>query len=985
MVVIEKTSNVLNVELSGVSSEDLKVINKLHPKVISAIVKRGFKELTPPQRLAIPKILNGKNVLIIAPTGSGKTEAAILPIFSLFLKNVDEGEINLNDKGIYILYITPLRALNRDLLDRLNWWCSELGIKIDVRHGDTEQSERVRQSRDPPHILITTPETLQAILTGRRLRMHLAKLRWIIIDEVHELAEDKRGTQLALTLERIKWLIGRKPQIVGLSATVGSPEVVGKFLVGNDSEIEIVNTYFSRDMKLDVIHPEVSNYDKEVSEKVLTHAEVISRLRTIRDLIDKYGSTIVFVNTRSMAELLAFRFNMLDNNYPISVHHSSLSKISRTSIERAFKQGELKAVIATSSLELGIDIGHVNLVVQYLSPHQVVRLVQRVGRSGHRLDKVPRGYVITTDLNDTLEAIVIVNKVRRGELEPTKIPEKPYDVLCHQVVSLLLIKNRWKVKEVYNIFRNAYPYRDLSIEELRGILHFMSNVLNPRLVYYIEEDDVVVKPRSTKAKREMFKYFFNNLSMIPDEKQYVVIDTQKNEPIGILDEAFIAEYGVPGIKFVFRGRVWNLQKIEEDKVYVIEAKDPIGAIPSWVGEEIPVPFEIAQEVGRIKRTITEMLVRGYSTSEIINKLSRALLINEDTLRYVVAKIKEHHDQKIPIPTDTDIVIEKIGDIVIIHTHFGTLVNRTLARLVSEVLSDLIEYPVGVQQDAYSIVIQLPKKYVGIDMIAQVLNELAKMSDKKIINTILKVALKSGLFKRRFIHVSRRFNIIHKDADLNSINLTNLIDALKNTPVFTEALKEFLTKDLDLDTTGYVLTKIARGEYRVVTIELNEPSPLGKEVIDKISHKLELIAPERLDKLILESIKSRLLNDINVLVCLNCYWYGVLRNKELEESVKCPKCRSSRVGVVKIDEDKIPQLIQSLKEGRVKSSMRNFVERVWRTSEIISKYGKLGVIALSSRLSIEIVEKILNQAHDLDELVRKVHYYEKEEVKKRIFQ
>ncbi|WP_243678381.1 helicase-related protein [Vulcanisaeta distributa] len=236
-----------------------------------------------------------------------------------------------------------------------------------------------------------------------------------------------------------------------------------------------------------------------------------------------------------MAELLMYRFTMLGYD-SVGIHHSSLSKVSRITTERAFKDGKLKAVIATSSLELGIDIGHVDFVIQYLSPHQVIRLVQRIGRSGHRLDKVPRGgVVITEDLNDTLEAVAIINRAKSGGLlEATQIPDKPYDVLVHQIVSLLMIKNRWTIDELYDLIRRAYPYRKLSIEELKGVLRFMSEVLNPRLAYFIEDEGVVLKPSGVRARREMYKYFFDQMSMIPDEKHYLVINQANEEPLECL-------------------------------------------------------------------------------------------------------------------------------------------------------------------------------------------------------------------------------------------------------------------------------------------------------------------------------------------------------------------------------------------------------------------------------------------------------------------
>ena len=956
---------------------DNEILNKLHEKVRLVFFKKGFTKLTDPQKLSIPKILEGKNVLIIAPTGSGKTEAALLPIFSQLLKLRDEQGL---EKGIYILYITPLRALNRDLLDRISWWCNELNLKVGVRHGDTDIQDRVRQSKDPPHILITTPEMLQAILSGSRLRQHLQKLRWVIVDEIHELVEDKRGTQLAITLEKLKWLVSRKLQIIGLSATVGDPETVGKFLVGNDGEIEIIQIPYIRQMELDVIRPSVNSIDEELSKKLMTHPEVISRLRIMKDLIDKYGSTIVFVNTRSIAELLTFRFNLWNPEYPISVHHSSLSKISRVGVERAFKEGKLKAVIATSSLELGIDIGHVNLVIQYMSPHQVTRLVQRVGRSGHRLDKIPRGYIITDDVNDTLEAIVITKFAKEGKLEHVKIPEKPYDVLCNQIVSLLMLKNTWKIEELYKLIKNAYPYRNLTIEELIEVLRFMSDHLNPRLVYFDERRGIVTKPIKKRARREMYRYFFSNLSMIPDEKQYYVINMVSNEPIGILDESFVAEYGIPGIKFVFRGRVWILQRIIDDKIFVTEASDPHGAIPSWIGEEIPVPYEIAQEVGKIKKFIAELYRNGFSKSEIIKKLQEIFNINTKTLEFVVDKVIEHVSQGYPIPSHDTILIEKYNDIFIIHVHFGTLVNKTLARLLSELISEEFGISIGVQQDAYAIVIQ-SKYLTSINEVVKILYKLCELNSDELVRLIHKVANKSGLFKRRFVHVARRFNVIPKDIDLSDVNLSSLIEALRDTPVYVEALKEFLTKDLDIQITCKVLDDLRNGFLEILTIEVSEPTPLGKEILDKISSRLELIAPERLNRLIFESLKIRLLNDSNVLLCTNCYWYTIMRNKDLDEDIKCPNCNSKRIAILKLDEDKLKNTIQKLKASKhIDEDIRRRIEV---SSKLVEKFGKLAVIALSSKLDVKLVEKILEKVHSIDELVQEIQILEKEELKRRL--
>ena len=361
------------------------------------VEQKGFLKPTDPQEKTIPKILDGKNILLISPTATGKTEAAFLPILSMLLQLP-------KTPGIKVLYITPLRALNRDLLERLQWWCNNLDIKLAVRHGDTETKERTRQSQCPPDILITTPETLQAILTGWLLRQSLQSLRWIVIDEVHELADSKRGSQLSLALERIRDLTGKDFQMVGLSATVGSPDKVAQFLVGDKRPVEIIRVPVAKMVKLQVIYPKPTEEDAQFASKIYTHPEVAARLRIIRDYMSKRKSVLLFTNTRSVSEVLASRFKVWDVDFPISIHHGSLAKPSRIAAETGLKKGALKGLIATSSLELGIDVGHIDLVIQYMSPRQVSRLIQRAGRAGHTYGKLSEGIIIGMDSDDTLEA-----------------------------------------------------------------------------------------------------------------------------------------------------------------------------------------------------------------------------------------------------------------------------------------------------------------------------------------------------------------------------------------------------------------------------------------------------------------------------------------------------------------------------------------------------------------------------------------------------
>ena len=577
------------------------------------IEQKGFPKPTEPQEKTIPRILEGKNVLLISPTATGKTEAAFLPVLSMLLQEPQT-------PGIKVLYITPLRALNRDMLERLEWWCNNLDIKLAVRHGDTDLKERTRQSRSPPAILITTPETLQVMLSGWLLRQHLQSLKWVIVDEVHELADSKRGSQLSLALERIRYMIGRDFQMIGLSATIGSPQKVAQFLVGNGRNVEIIRVPVAKMMTIK--HRLSPAYRRRLSTCWQTiHASGGSgQTGVIRDKMSKHKSVLLFTNTRSISEVLASRFKVWDIDFPVSIHHGSLAKPSRIAAETGLKRGELKGLIATSSLELGIDVGRIDLVIQYMSPRQVTRLIQRVGRAGHSVGRVAEGMIIGMDSDDTLEALAIARRALKEELEPVEIPPKPYDVLTHQIAGLLLKNRRLEFSDILEIAQKAYPYQSVTMEDIEKILKYMHQRF-PRLAWVSFEDKVVLKPQRTKA---LFEYYFDNLSMIPEEKQFLVIDESSDTSVGVLDEAFMAEYGKAGTKFIIRGSPWKIIHTTEDKVYVRPVDDPTGSIPSWIGEEIPVPFEIAQEVASIRGFVEEKMKNGLSPEEISDSLSETV-------------------------------------------------------------------------------------------------------------------------------------------------------------------------------------------------------------------------------------------------------------------------------------------------------------------------------------------------------------------------
>jgi ATP-dependent Lhr-like helicase len=901
------------------------------------VEQKGFSKPTEPQQKVIPKILDGKNVLLISPTATGKTEAAFLPILSMLLQQP-------KTPGIKVLYITPLRALNRDLLERMQWWCNNLDIRLAVRHGDTETKERTRQSHSPPDILITTPETLQAILTGWLLRQHLQSLRWVVIDEVHELADSKRGSQLSLALERVRGLIGKEFQMIGLSATIGSPEKVAQFLVGDERPVEIVRVPVAKMVKLQVLYPKPTEEDVRFASKIYTHPEVAARLRVIKDYMSKRKSVLLFTNTRSVSEVLASRFKVWDVDFPVSIHHGSLAKPSRIAAETGLKRGALKGLIATSSLELGIDVGHIDLVIQYMSPRQVTRLIQRVGRAGHTYGNVSEGIIIGMDSDDTLEALVIARRALAEQLEPVSVPDKPYDVLAHQIAGLLLKNRRLTFEEILNLMRGAAPFENVTLNDVEKVLKYMHSRF-PRLAWASFEDKVVLKPQRTKA---LFEYYFDNLSMIPEEKQFLVIDESSDSSVGVLDEAFMAEYGKPGTKFIIRGSPWQIMHATEDKVYVRPVDDPTGSIPSWIGEEIPVPYEIAQEVAEIRGFAEEQNQRGTTPEQISTMLSERYPADAETIGNALAETLEQVHSGFPVPTPQRIVIEEWGEFVIIHSNFGSLTNRAFAQLLGQVLSDKLGHGIVVQHDPYRIFVQTMGA-MSPERLVEVLNEMKDMSEQAVRSMLTLSTVKTGLFKRRVIQVARRFGALKKWADFSNVSLQKLISSFEGTPIYDEGLKEVFSKDLDADGLVFVLGRLRDGLVRLQAIETGgNASPVARVGIERVSMKTDLIPPEKMRAVLVESAKARLLNETSNFVCTSCWdWLEMIRIKDLPDKPKCPRCGSFAIGLLKVEEEKALPLVEKRGEHLAKSEEKMQVHAK-QTAKLIEKYGKAAAVALSAR-------------------------------------
>lgn len=923
-------------------SESERILRLLVKPVAEAFRER-FGELIPPQIESIPQILEGRNLLLMSPTGTGKTEAAMLPILSSIML---EGRT----PGVKLVYITPLRALNRDLLERIEWWSQKLDLTVSVRHGDTGAGERRMQALSPPDMLITTPETLQAILTGRVLRRHLKAVRWVIVDEIHELAMDKRGVQLSVGLERLVEIVGRRFQRVGLSATIGDPERIASFLVGADEDCEIVRVPLGREMKLDVVFPRPTAKDRKLAEKLLTFPSVAARLSKIRELVESHQSTLVFTNTRPLAEILTNRFRAWDSELPMGVHHGSLAKPSRLSAEQGLKRGTLMGIICTSSLELGIDVGAIDFVVQYNSPREVTRLTQRVGRSGHKIGRTARGTVIVSDSDDALEAMAITRRAKLEELEEPLIPENSSDVLAHQIAGLLVERSRWTIQEILDIVKRAYPFHSLKLHQLRDVVSFMSAL---RLANIVEDEYIT---RAFKSK-PLFDYYFNTLSMIPEVRQYLVVNEATQEPIGILDEEFVSEHGDPGTKFVLTGKPWNILHTEGDKIYVSALEGFEGAVPSWVGEEIPVPFEIAQEVGAVRAELEWRCLAGEKYADVCSDIALRYEVEPDVALRALKEVWIHLKRHIPVPADKSVLIERHGKFTVMHICGGLKINRTIARLVAFDLSERIGAPIATQQDAYRIAFQSSDVYPGL-----VLESLHGLSESGVKERLVSAVESSGLFKRRVMHVARKMGVLKKEASLLDVTATRIVEAVKGTPVYDEALKVVIYNDLDVKGTEDFLRKAATGEIQIETMELTEGlSPLARLTVQRYRSEFEVAASDRIERLVLNAVKARLMNEAPLLVCASCWDFADKRLvKDLDEHPRCPRCSSPRLGVIQAEPSEVYGLVA--RKGRATgSASAKRRSKILATSRLVEKYGKAAVIVLvGRRISRKDIQQILQK-------------------------
>ncbi len=827
----------------------------------------AFAQATPAQAQAWPAIASGEHVLVSAPTGSGKTLAA-------FLWGLDRLVVEPSaERGTRLVYVSPLKALSYDIERNLRAPLKGIGgdVRVAIRTGDTPQRERQRMLKDPPDILITTPESLYLMLTSRA-RETLRSAEWVIVDEIHAVAATKRGAHLALTLERLDALVReegrREPQRIGLSATQTPLAEVARFLVGPQRECRIVDVSApkSLDVKVHVpvesmteLHGVVHGDSDQPLHGSIWPAIYPELLRLIRE----HNSTIVFVNSRRSAERLALRLNELaaaqdeaahgdgiagdEEGAPAAArgsprpaappeiaraHHGSLAREERLVVEELLKAGEIPCIVATSSLELGIDMGAVDLVLQVESPKSVAAGLQRIGRAGHGVGEVSRGRIFPKFRADLLECAVLVRRMREGAIEPTVVPRNPLDVLAQQIVAMAASEQELAVDELYERVRRTHSYSELPRRQLEGVLDMLDGrypsaefgELRPRIVW----DRLAGTIRPRKGARALA---VANAGTIPDRGLYLVT-LPDGRRVGELDEEMVYE-ARPGQVFLLGASAWRIEEIGRDRVIVTPAPGAPGTVPFWKGEGVGRPKELGEAIGAFAR---------WAVGQRPEVLEREYDLDPRAARNLVEYLREQQDATRVLPSDRTIVVERFRDEIgdwrlCVLSPFGGRVHAAWGLA----LSARIRERLGVEADAIwsddGIVVHLPE---SDELNGSQAVELALIEPDELEDLVVGELGGSALFGARFREAAGRALLIPRaypgrrtplwQQRLKAQTLLEVARRYEDFPIVLEAYRECLRDVLDLPGLTELLGRLHRRELSVVEVETATASPFASSLL-----------------------------------------------------------------------------------------------------------------------------------------------------------
>src|SRR5690349_20083880 len=782
--------------------------------------EQAFDGPTPAQELGWPSIARGGHTLIQAPTGSGKTLAAFL--YGIDRLTATPGE------GLRLLYVSPLKALNYDIERNLRGPLAGLRseLRVGVRTGDTPQKERAAMVRNPPDILITTPESLFLLLTSQA-RETLRGIETVIVDEVHAVAGTKRGAHLALSLERLDRLVGKPVQRIGLSATQRPLEEIGRFVSGG-REIDLVDAGRAKELDLKVVVPLDDMREPKEQQSIWP-----SIYPEILELVRSHRSTIVFVNNRRLAERLALRLNDLAEEEIGRAHHGSIAREQRVEIEELLKRGQIPCLVATSSLELGIDMGAVDLVIQVESPKSVARGLQRVGRAGHELEAVSKGRIFPKFRADLLESAVVARRMLDGAIEETKIPRNPLDVLARQVVAICA-DEEVPVDELHALVRGAYPFADLSRLQLENVLDMLDGrypsdefaELRARIVW--DRTAGVVKGRQGARRLAV-----TNAGTIPDRGLFGVHLVDGGGRVGELDEEMVYEARA-GQTFLLGASTWRIEEITRDRVLVSPAPGVPGAVPFWKGEGVGRPYELGEAIGATSRELVALSDEGAK-----ERLQAEHMLDERAATNLLAFLREQEVATGAVPSDRTVVVERFRDEIgdwrlCILTPFGGRVHAPWALAVGARLRESLGLETQAIWSDDGIAIHLPDADAPppIDEVLLDPGEIEDLVTRELGDT--------ALFGARFRENAGRALLIPRrrpgertplwQQRLKAQSLLQVARRYPAFPVVLETYRECLQDVFDLPALKRLLQGLRTRQIDLVDVETASASPYAASLL-----------------------------------------------------------------------------------------------------------------------------------------------------------
>lgn len=829
----------------------------------------GVGEPTEPQRLGWPEIRSGRDVVISAPTGSGKTLAAFLSCLDDLVRRA---RTDAFPDEISVLYVSPLKALSNDIQKNLDRPLAEIReladrsgvdlqpIRTALRTGDTKPYERQRMTKKPPHILVTTPESLFILLTAEKSREILKTVRTVIIDEIHAVADDKRGSHLAVSLARLERLVvtegrGQRPQRIGLSATVNPLEEVAQFLSPEfvNGRGRLVSVGHRRKMELAV---EVPNDELSAVAATETWAEIYDR---VAELIKAHQTTLVFVNTRRLSERIAHQLQERLGDEAVLPHHGSLSRQLRLAAEERLKEGQLKAVVATASLELGIDIGTVDLVCQIGSPRSIAVALQRVGRSGHWVGALPEGRFFPTTRDELVECAALVRAIRKGELDRLDIPESPLDILAQQIVAEVACAEYAEV-DLLELIRSAYPYRNLSEKEFDEVVDVLSEGIatsRGRSGAYLHRDRVNGRLRARRGARLAA---ITSGGAIPDNAQYAVIAEPEGTKVGTIDEDFAIESAV-GDVFLLGTTSWRIRRIESGRVRVEDAKGASPSIPFWLGEAPGRTLELSREVSAVREDVLTAVEQRRTISSPDDFADARRLLSEECAldcrgtEQVIEYVLAGRAALGALPTQNRVVAERFFDEaggmqLVIHAPFGARINRAWGLSLRKKFCRSFNLELQAAATDNGLLISLTEQHAfPLELVFEFVRRAT------VDHTLTQALLDSPMFATRWRwNVSRALAVprfsggrktpppiqrmrsddllaaVFPDQAACAENLTGEI-RIPDHPYIRETIDNCLYEAMDLAGLQQIVERLESGDMETVAAETAEPSPFSHEILN----------------------------------------------------------------------------------------------------------------------------------------------------------